>query len=718
MEKVFKVFLWIFAALAISMVTGCSENDEPVPTPPDDPVFTLEVLQVGLDSVEFRITPTDETLTYIAMIALQEELDLYTEMAWIADDLAWFEYRAGESGISLEEFLSQNLRQGVLTDSIDGLDPGTDYYLYAYALNTKGTPLSTLHKLAFTTETVDKVELDFEISVSNITYNSADLSVIPDSKQAKYFVNVMSEADYNDWGGTEEAFVSHLLGLRAYYLGMGATIEQMVGRLSYVGDKDFPFSKLTAGTNYIAYAIGVSDDFYANSEATIERFSTPAADMSDLTFEVDITDLGYDRISATITPSNNTESYICCLALAESLNRYGSEQEFMESLVSDMKDNNELDKVLYTGVLTKDFTGLYPHTDYILVCFGYDETPTTALYSTPFTTAEADGDPEKLIVDFEIVDVTHNSMTVKTIPSVGVYYFVSYTDAFTFDETVQELGSEDAAIQQLANGDIDYGAEWFDLDRATYLLDLGATVGTYNNFFNQLTPSTDYVVYAVAVDINSGELASTKGFASDPIRTLEKVYSQAKVTFVFDKYYDGTELAQKNPEKYHNCMGYAVLPYTIQTNEEAMCWYTGFYSGDYTEWGCSDDDIYTDLITYGYEIGSESVAFNQESGLAILNYDMPFSFLGIAQDSDNEYGHGTLQVVTLTKEGVSPVDDFLASKGELQSAASLEYIKTNKKPVVREQQSMLRVPKVTFKETSAPEKKETRKISHKRFILG
>ena len=124
MEKVFKVFLWIFAALAISMVTGCSENDEPVPTPPDDPVFTLEVLQVGLDSVEFRITPTDETLTYIAMMALQEELDLYTEMAWIADDLAWFEYRAGESGISLEEFLSQNLRQGVLTDSNDGLDPG------------------------------------------------------------------------------------------------------------------------------------------------------------------------------------------------------------------------------------------------------------------------------------------------------------------------------------------------------------------------------------------------------------------------------------------------------------------------------------------------------------------------------------------------------------------------------------------------------------------
>ena len=103
------------------------------------------------------------------------------------------------------------------------------------------------------------------------------------------------------------------------------------------------------------------------------------------------------------------------------------------------------------------------------------------------------------------------------------------------------------------------------------------------------------------------------------------------------------------------------MPYAVKPNADAMNWYTGFFSGDYTEWGCSDEDIYAELITYGYEWESELVSLNRESGVAVLQYDAAFTFLGIAEDYEGNFGAGTLEVVTLSRDGVSPAQEFIDS---------------------------------------------------------
>jgi hypothetical protein len=244
---------------------------------------------------------------------------------------------------------------------------------------------------------------------------------------------------------------------------------------------------------------------------------------------------------------------------------------------------------------------------------------------------------------------------------VGAYYFLSYISKDEYDFWVEDAGSSDAALIAYANIEIDYGAYFFDCTRAQYLLDMGAVVGGYKMMVNQLQPSTDYLAYAVAVDIESGEIASSRAFVSDVFRTLDKVVSDASVEFVFGNYYDGTELANLDPANFLNCKGYAVLPYKVVPTDSAMDWYTGFYNGDYTEWGCTDDDIYGELITWGYECGSEYASLNRESGVAVLTYDEAFTFLGIAQDADGNFGAGTLEVVTLSREGASPAQEFIDS---------------------------------------------------------
>ena len=661
-----KFFFNCLLLLLATVFVGCKETPD-VPSTPIDPVdkpdFVIEVGAVTDTSVEFTITPEDEEMTYIAMMTTKEYFDKFEDDdAYIMDDLLWLDDAAFNAGVELSEYLEGVLKTGVISDTQDKLDPATEYIVYAFGLSKTGIVTTSLYKQSFTTLATELTEINFEIEVSEIGYDTAKVSVVPDNDKAIYFVNVFSYEDYEYYGGDESAFAEHLTQLRNYYYNLGATADQMVANLGFVGAKSLTVEKLKAGTKYMAYAIGIDERFIANSVATVVEFETVAAETSDLTFEVELTNIEYDHIEGSVTPSNNDDTYICSVQYASALEWSESEEALVESIVNDITAWGNIEDSLRKGVMSLDgISGLQSETDYIIVCFGYDGAPTTKPHITHFTTPEATGNPEDLVVEFEVSDITHNSVKVTTIPSVGVYYFTYYVEEKYFDLLIDDYGSVDARVAYLANSEIDYGAEWFDCSRAEYLYDLGASLGREKNFYNQLEPSTDYIAYAIAVDIQSGELASDKGFVSDVFRTLDKVVSDAAVTIEFGNYYDGSALAELDPARFLNCKGYAVLPYTVKPNDSAVAWYTGFYDGDFTEWGCTDDDIYAELITYGWEWGSDYVSENRESGVAVLSYDRPYTFLGIAKDSTDSYGLGFIDVITPTPDGVSPAEEFIAA---------------------------------------------------------
>ena len=652
--------------LLATVFVGCKDTPEVPPTPidpVDKPDFVIEVKNITDTSVEFTITPEDEEMTYIAMMTTKEYFDEFEDDdAYIMDDLMWLDDAAYDAGVELSEYLEGVLKTGAISDTQDMLDPETEYIVYAFGLSNNGIVTTSLYKQTFTTLSTELTELNFEIEVTDIGYDTATITVTPDNDKAFYFVNVFSLEDYQNYGGDESAFAAHINKLRNYYYGLGATADQMVANLGYVGAKSLSVEDLRAGTKYMAYAIGIDERFVANSVATVVEFETVAAQTSDLTFEVELTNIEYDHIEGSVTPSNNDDTYICSVQYASALEWSESEEAFVESIVDDITAWGNIEDSLRKGVMSLDgISGLQSETDYIIVCFGYDGAPTTAPHITHFTTPAAAGNPEDLVVTFEVSDITHNSANVTTTPSVGAYYFTFYTEAENFDLLVDEYGTTDACVAYLANSEIDYGAEWFECSRAEYLYDLGASLGKEKNFYNQLEPATEYVAYAIAVDMETGELASEKGFVSEPFRTLDKVVSDAAVTIEFGNYYDGSALAELDPARFLNCKGYAVLPYTVKPNDSAVAWYTGFYDGDFTEWGCTDDDIYAELITYGWEWGSEYVSENRESGVAVLSYDTPYTFLGIAKDSTDSYGLGFIDVITPTPDGVSPAEEFIAA---------------------------------------------------------
>ena len=688
--KTSKFIASLLSVVAMLLAVGCQPEPVTPDVPDEQPCFAFEILETSKTTVAFRVTPLAEQMPYVLMIVDKATFDTFESVEdYVADDLAWFEEAALNMGLTLEEYLKDTLSMGVKEDSAEGLIPNTEYYLYAYHLTTSGEKVSDFEYKAFKTEALGQSDATFEVSVSDVGYYGATVNVVPSSNDVTYFVNVMSEERLADFGEGAEAYANHLVALRDYYLGMNATTEQMIANLCFAGEKSLAVSDLTPDTKHYAYAIGVDGDFFPNTEAFVVEFTTLSTKSSELTFDVVITGVDYDHVEGFVTPSNDTEQYICSIQTAESLTWYDSNEEFMQTLLDDLEWwYGGVETALRTGVTDlSTYGGLYPETEYVVVCFGYNETPTTELYTFPFTTTEASGNPAELTVEFDIdyERLSHNTVYVTATPSVGAYYFMSYISTFDYEYYVDEYGSQDAALIAFANEEIDYGAEYFWCSRAEYLTDMGAVLGSYTMMFNQLNPNTVYIVYAVAVDINSGDIASDYVSVSKPFTTLDKVQSTAAVEFVFGDYYDGTALAQLDPERFLNCMGYVVLPYTVIPNNDAMNWYTGFFSSDYTEWGCTDEDIYAELITYGYEWESELVSLNRESGVAVLQYGEPFTFLGIAEDYDGNFGAGTLEVVTLEQDGVSPAEEFLATlTAQSQPRKATASARPNRKmPVVR-----------------------------------
>lgn len=679
-----KRFFNLFAAMAVSLCAMVACGDDPVtPVTPQGPEpggfknFELVVVDVTKERVDFKVTPKDEAMSYVVLIAEKEYFDdLGTDDRMMDDDLEFFQRMADQKAMTLDAFLATILKRGAFEDSEQGLQPDTEYYLYAYGLTMDGEVLTEMDKVLFRTDAPDQTDTTFAIGLSEISFNSVKVHVVPSDPSALYFVNVFDEDRYLEFGGNEEAFLAQIAYVRDYYLGKGATIEQMLANLAQAGERELVFDNLLPNKKHYAYVIGVDREFFANTDVAVEEFSTLSAEEADLAFDIQLSEVTYEGVLGTVTPSNDTDTYICSVQLAEALGWYENEEEFINSIIMDLDLwHGGVDASLRTGASEIRYTGLFPETEYVVVCFGWNQAPTTGITTQTFTTEAAGGDPEEFYATFTVQEITHNSAGVTITPSNGCHYFFDWCDVAYFEEMAAELGSRDAAAAYFIEEEIVYGSEWFDGDRIGYLTDMGAMLGTAVYPVQGLQPDTEYVLMVMPLDMTTGEIATEKASISEPFRTQPKVVSDALVSFEFGNFYDGSKLAELDPANFLQCTGYAVMPYKVIANETAACWYTNFYDYDMSGWITSDDDIYTELITYGYDWDPESVSLNRTEGVAVLGWDLVISFLGIAEDENGNFGHGTFETVTATMDQVAPAEEFL----EMMNAAPASLKRAAKK---------------------------------------
>jgi len=648
-----KKVLYVVSLLAgFFFICGCEHPQSPEQQAAD---FRLEVSEITSTSCHFSVQPKDDAMSYVVMLVEKSEFDAFDdEFKYQDNDLEWFQRKALEEDKSLEEWLEGFLHLGPFESDEAGLMPGSSYYLYAYGLDYNGYFTTGVTKIEFSTPEVEMLDISFELQVSEIGKTKAKVSVRADDENALFFVNVLSLEEYEEWGGDESAVANHTAALVDYYIRMGQTLEAMVTNLGSIGRAEIDFDGLTDNTEYVAYAVGIDENFFVNTEAAVSRFATAKSGVSSNTFAVDIQETTFCSLVGTVTPSNE-DPFICVIQAKNQFVDYESDADIMYEIVSAYQKWDSLEEVLYAGetVNLDDIAYLSPDTEYEVFCFGWDEAPTTALTRVGFRTQPEGGNPRGQEFIFRFSEILHNKVTVNITPKLGLHYFYDCMPLSLLEEYKAAEGSEDEAICRFLDERIDFGAEYFACTRAEYLEDTGAAMGKEKWTFRDLEQDTDYVVVAATVNMTTGQVTPRLGYCSEVFHTTILIESNARIEFVIDRYYDGTELAALDPQQFGKCKGMVMVPYSVVPNAEAAHWRTTFTYGEFLSWGAGRDDV---LFELDYKCDND-----RKQGFAVVHYDQVVAFLGIAENAEGHTGPFVIHEFKAERGKTSPAQEFIDS---------------------------------------------------------
>lgn len=205
-------------------------------------------------AVRMSVTPSDNEVYYYYDVVDKSELaadDYDSVLSYCKDQLALI-FEGYESwGYTLEEALADFCSKGESSFRFPDLNEECDYYGFAYSLDEKGEISSKVAYEPFRTETIGESDNVLTIEVTDITSESAMLSITPSNEDQYTFL--ITYAD--DFAGmADEEILMMLLD--------GFELQPVTGKISneMIGD-------LEPEVNYVVYAFG-----YQGGQATTGLF--------------------------------------------------------------------------------------------------------------------------------------------------------------------------------------------------------------------------------------------------------------------------------------------------------------------------------------------------------------------------------------------------------------------------------------------------------------
>ena len=396
--------------------------------------LSIEISEVGYSECSVKITPSDNDIRYIAMMAEKRyftEQGITDEETLLYSDRTLFESYTDKS---LEQFLEDSgiAMQGTQTKLWQDLSPAKEYVIYAYGIYVNGDNYDRITPVYYTTVSKRLPERSVQNFSATITAEGPEVSfdIMPESWDGYYMVQLVedSEAGYIEQGlpfttlneeQVAEAFF--YISDHMYYFE-GKSSEEIMQQLGYKGQASF-HKTLNANHRYMAliYAIAAEDDNIPMvvSQLQVEYFTTGTVERSDMTFDVEFTNIRPRSVDVCITPSKD-ETYTAVMMYASSLPE-GDKEEQLDYVMS------KYAPLELSGIYKEHIDQLPPDTEFIIaVCGYYAGAPTTDLFLYRFTTAK-DGKGNN-----KIVEVRFSAYDMAEVAALEPYYasMMGYADYF------------------------------------------------------------------------------------------------------------------------------------------------------------------------------------------------------------------------------------------------------------------------------------------------
>ena len=274
----------LLCAAALVATTACEKNNDENGGTALAPQFEIEVSNIATTSAWISVTPSDRaTQYYFDLIPEEDYVALNGDVgAFFEEIIAYYKMMYPTIDISL--FLQNMLSTGPAEDSVMGLKPGTTYYAYAVAVDSKGNAMDGWVVEPFTTlEGGNPAACTFDFTFGNIFSTEVEFTITPSDESVAYWYAVTAVEGYPGDVIMQNDVKSEL---ESYASANGYTVAQVVDAATIRGTESTLWYELESDTSYYVYAYAMNEDGTAAGPVYKKQFTTTLYDISDAEISV------------------------------------------------------------------------------------------------------------------------------------------------------------------------------------------------------------------------------------------------------------------------------------------------------------------------------------------------------------------------------------------------------------------------------------------------
>lgn len=345
--------------------------------------ITINVKDVQATSFIADIILKDKDMRFLSFIAKEEELASFADdEALYQDDKAYMEMLAEYYAMDIDEVWGEYTVVGDQLDlAYSGLNPETAYIVYAYGVDSEKdwARLTDITREAVSTPALPMIDASFSLKVSVDGVNVA-VEATP-SIDGPYILDVYTVESAEEEELSLEEFVGvNWMSLVNIYMMFGFTPDDILGEFAFSGKATYNPANIMPNTKYFAAAFAVDPaTAYQYSKPEVYEFTSDDVKPSDMTFEIEVSEVGSRSAHIKVTPSN--DDYYALIFYDDVEFPTTGDQDIIDHIL----ENFNIGAV--QGVYEGTASSLHPETTYAVHCFGYaGGQATTGLFSKKFTT--------------------------------------------------------------------------------------------------------------------------------------------------------------------------------------------------------------------------------------------------------------------------------------------------------------------------------------------
>lgn len=455
--------------------------------------FELTISGATQESLLYSVKPSNAATKFYAAALLAADYGDASDEDIQAAVVESINALATAEGVSLQDYLADALMMGEQTNNtISGLAIDTEYVVVVYGMSEEdATPTTGMARVEGKT-LAEVPELTFELSVTDVTTNTAHVSVTPSDMEATYVWLCQPASSYP---GLTEDDADEIA--QTYVDNQGMWLEQGIGL--YTGSYDIPDFDVMSDTDYYLFAFGYTPGVGITSACELTKFKTERGyPAEDFIAEIRIDASTARRVVSQVVPDPNFESiYYGCTIIPTAEYTDQAAKDSVTKAITDYYNfqleynpaytmEDAVSSVCYRGPAWFEPSGLTPDTEYTIAAVAVTNSgePAKVITATCSTTPEV------------VAEVEFNSTLIAVYDGNEALAAGLFPDSNIADKGLavfefERVGDPAECYYYLANGDYSDPEEEYKTDD-----DLLSWITT-NPFFTLVEESTTHVVIPV-----------------------------------------------------------------------------------------------------------------------------------------------------------------------------------------------------------------------------